>query len=238
MKTVLLIFFAFFNSAIVLACSCAGPDTFCRSIQKDNIVVTARMGIELESTIFEFFIVESLYNDITESRIVLQSQTGFSCDAYLNQYAYGDTVILNLDPILNPAPDDTIHYRVTFCGVNHLRYLGGYVLGAISEGVEQLAFSSFKSLVLECQRQNEVLNNQLEITLNPNPVDNLLTIRARNQDIVKVQLFDISGREMDLYYNSDYTTLKEIPFSHYPAGVYFIKIVASLEERVFKVVKS
>ena len=62
------------------------------------------------------------------------------------------------------------------------------------------------------------------IVMYPNPVSNILTIRAK--DVIKnIEVYDIYGK---LLQQADVTTNKiQVDFSHYSSGIYFVKVLGS-----------
>ncbi len=82
--------------------------------------------------------------------------------------------------------------------------------------------STFVETQAECDTALSISSEEFElaITLFPNPVTNLLTIKISNDiQLEKVSLFDIMGKQISIEENSTTISLK-----HLPAGVYFIKL--------------
>ncbi len=81
---------------------------------------------------------------------------------------------------------------------------------------------------------NELPNFDLKVF--PNPVSNVLTIQNNLQKNYKVEIFDISGKNI---YNSQISNFNyQINISNYPNGTYFVNVISNNKKKQFSFIKN
>jgi len=120
------------------------------------------------------------------------------------------------------------------------------------DGCDEVLFSNYAvtgitSAVWACTYTGPAVQEQVSqvikpiIQINPNPFSRTLHIRYNNlgnNDHIKVQVFDISGREVMDYAVMDKTRMGiSVDTRHLPSGVYFVEVTAESHSVVEKVTK-
>ncbi len=238
-KLTLLIVLSVFLPKMLQACDCAGSDSFCKNVGLDDYCVMLKVGQEVESGFFEFEVIENLVNEVNADKIILQSSTGWNCNASLSQFAINDTVIFNLwDAAAFSAQPDNIDYVLTFCGVQYLSYANGMVTGAINDGVDEMDYQTFKDYIGNCAIPEAPQAPVEETILFPNPTNDQLTINSA-EEVLAVELFDMTGRrylpEFEQFSGVTKTTV--IDLATLPRGMYYVRLYGLDSKESFKVVK-
>lgn len=83
---------------------------------------------------------------------------------------------------------------------------------------------------------NEKINQELSVSVYPNPASDHVILRADNPEGLSYVLFDISGKKIEQkQLESDKT---EISFNGFEAATYFIKVIDDKEElKLFQIIK-
>ncbi|MFT6826537.1 MAG: hypothetical protein ACJAYD_001098, partial [Patiriisocius sp.] len=72
--------------------------------------------------------------------------------------------------------------------------------------------------------------NTLNVVVYPNPASDTVTIKAPNQDVFKIEVFDIAGKL--LFETQETSDLMTIDVSQLRQGVYFLKINDTLTKKL------
>ena len=72
--------------------------------------------------------------------------------------------------------------------------------------------------------------NTITVSFYPNPVSETLTIEAPNQDVFKVSIFDMAGKE--LLQTNKTSALTTIDVSSFSQGMYFVTINDTLTRKL------
>ena len=72
--------------------------------------------------------------------------------------------------------------------------------------------------------------NTIEVSMYPNPASETLTIEAPNQDVFKVAIFDMAGKE--LFQTEQTSALVTIDVSSFSQGVYFVTLNDTLTKKL------
>ncbi len=238
MKFVLLALLTAFLPKVILACDCAGSESFCKNAQPDDYCVMVKVGEAVASGFFEFEIIENIINEIDADKIILQSSTGWNCNASLSNFVANDTMIFNLwDASAFGVQPNNIDYVLTFCGTQYLSYANGMVTGSIDYEVAEMDYESFKTYIGNCSAPEEVEVLIEETTLFPNPTDGRLTIQSP-EEIFAVEVFDMTGKKyLPNFEKFTVTSTTIVDLSNLPRGVYYLRIYGLNSEETFKVMK-
>lgn len=80
--------------------------------------------------------------------------------------------------------------------------------------------------------------NENDLTIYPNPANSKIVITSPN-NIEAIKVFDLTGKLLDKYrYGKQGEVTKQIDVSHYPNGIYFVKVLIDHKELTQKIVVS
>ncbi|WP_317896879.1 T9SS type A sorting domain-containing protein [Aurantibacillus circumpalustris] len=112
---------------------------------------------------------------------------------------------------------------------------GGYTMtGTAANGCSGNA--SFVIDVDECTGINELVNNQNDVKVYPNPTTGIFNITANGAEIKSVDVFDLTGRIV--FSDSMKNNTANINVSQLPNGVYSIKVKTGETVKYLKIIKS
>jgi hypothetical protein len=237
MKTIFLSLFSLlFSFSISLACSCTGPDTFCKGVTETADVVMVSKGEEVKPGIFEFSLIENLLNGISEEKLLLATGSGWDCLLSLNKFELGDTLIFRLEAAGSWVSAEEVDYAVTFCGKTYLQFNNGLVKGIIDDGINELSLDALRKKLNSCAFPTEEPIRMKTTILYPNPTDRSIILNA-SFEIQEVQLFDLSGRKCEaIVYELDAFNA-EIDLNPLAKGMYILRITGIETKESFRVVK-
>lgn len=75
-------------------------------------------------------------------------------------------------------------------------------------------------------------NQIAQLSVYPNPTSDNIYIKAENQQIQNVKIYDMSGKLLKVS-----GKISKVPFSDFPAGVYIIRVETTLGIKTFKIIK-
>lgn len=112
---------------------------------------------------------------------------------------------------------------------------GGYTMtGTDANGCS--GTTNFALTVEECTGIDELLANQNDVTVYPNPTTGIFKIEANGAEIKSVDLFDITGRNISSASIRNNTT--EINISQLPNGIYSVKVNTGETVKYLKIIKA
>lgn len=164
MRTILLASAFTLLAVTASACECAGPPTFCESLDgpwsDPDIVV---LGVKLDEVYYGMHVkvLEVFAGDVqAEDTLMVWGDNGALCRWYVQTWNTGDTVVWafhNTDFMGNfitaGFPPDLEHagdYHISVCGIFWLDYANGVVNGQLEPGVSIMPLVELQTLVNGC----------------------------------------------------------------------------------------
>lgn len=140
----------------LLACSCGVyiPLTYCGtlSLPSNNNTVLVEIleaGWLVNRPFYDVKILEEFHFDIPADTIRVIDQEGINCGlgGLISYLSPQDTVLFTLNSYL----ENQTKFWLNTCGVYHLLLKNDTLRGAINHGVDQIAYSDFRSSIEECE---------------------------------------------------------------------------------------
>ena len=159
-------------------CTCHAPDDFCETIQSHapDIIILAVKTDSMDHGM-QVDVIEVIEGTENRTTIDVWGDDGGACRVYTSNWDIGDTAIFGLYMVgigqLYPQEDST-DYWISVCGVYHLGYQNGMVIGSIDDVNNQMSYSNFKALsCIALSNSGPELNS---FKLGPNPATEWLEI--------------------------------------------------------------
>jgi hypothetical protein len=107
---------------------------------------------------------------------------------------------------------------------------------------DEIATDSLIVTLDDCTFLEESADNQLQISANPNPTRNLLTISVRSEssETLNLELLNSSGKIIftDKYKYAGQNYKHQLDLKYVPNGIYFLRVYNSQVRKTLKVIKN
>lgn len=222
MKQLLLLILCCVSFNYANACSCGAPVTFCEGSSQtySNIGLFKIISFSSNSTFMDVVLLDSIYGDFPSDTITVVGQDGLNCNATLNFFNVGDSLVLNLftrDDSMNSTMD------LIACFFSSLTYSNDVVTGMIEPGVQTKSYQDFKKDIDNCLLM--VNTQQIEgetWIIYPNPVHDFFEIKTDNF-ILDISIFNTSGQVV-MNLSGINERNKIVAVSELERGVYIIRV--------------
>lgn len=239
MRYRILLFFLIAFHYQSLACSCGGYNSiFCGSVNNDHYIVHAVVGDSINHYTMSVYILENIYNEITEDTIYVIGHDGVNCGQILNVFETGDTVIFALSIYEDNGKMDW--YLNGLCDLHYLRYENGLINGTImSDTISNQTLQEFKDNMSNCidlrvSTQNIPVHLNLEVY--PNPATNIVNISISDHSLIGIELINTRGKIVATEKIANRYT-HQIDMGNLDQGIYVLKIYSSAGIVSRKIVK-
>ena len=224
------------------------PEYFCETLKLNNVhlrgsTLTARVEIEELSDLYTIAqIKDVIQGSEIEETIKIWHKRGRDCRS-TSSFELNNEYIVSLNRLNEKGrrseEEQLGDYEQRDCGITQLSIINERVFGPISEGINEIAFSSLQELIVN--ESSDCLwtidsddPKETIIEISPNPVyDNM---KLKSNDIIEhVQIVDISGQ-----YILDFSSIKkelEVDLGHLTEGIYLGIIKTTNGKKVVKICK-
>jgi hypothetical protein len=133
----------------IIACSCIGPNNFCKSLSFSEIdysILIGKKSGDQNGTSVDFHIEEKIHgiNDFPDK---IRLKNGFGADCIVSTGNWDESISYI---ILLAETNEDDFYSLSICGINFLEYDGNLVKGYIDMGeYQEMSYSSFLE-ALDC----------------------------------------------------------------------------------------
>lgn len=179
-----------------------------------------------------------LLNDINEIKVVSNniSVQSVSIDTDSEEIKVGDTYQINYSIL----PESATNKNVTWSSSNNnvATVDGNGLVTAIAEGTAAISietedgnFEDEMNIIVSPITSVEITD--LEVKLYPNPIQNVLHIETGNITNYEIVITDIAGNVLHSQFDS-----KQIDFSNFAVGNYFLTLITNNNYYNFKLIKN
>ena len=202
-----------------IACSCAGPLSFCETINLDfneDILIVEGKKIGQIEHIMEVEILKVYRGEESRSKIRVIGDRGADCLVYTSLFEIGEEVVLALQP--NSIETVVGDYFLSGCGLYYFRC--NTLLNPLHGETENIA---------ECLEENICACSQPTSTFYPNPSDGMVFTKinlANKSGTDFINVYNISGqrvRQLNIADQNYVGETLELNLRDLAPGVYFVQ---------------
>lgn len=228
-KIQLLLFFVIAFQNFGMACDCWPYEpVFCRNVSEGSTIVRAVVINHSGPSYMEVVVLENINQEVEEDTITIFGQDGLNCGENLGQFNIQDTVILAVAYTQWEVETEFYWYLEGACGLHFLRYENGMVVGQVTDSLTSVPIQDFRDNLFDCLEMvrtgvDDIPKTNEIITLNPNPVTDIVQIETTAYPVLEVEVFNLSGQRMMLKKGEE-NRLIDLETGDLEVGVYFVKI--------------
>ncbi len=221
-----------------VACSCTFK-SFCETMDAQSNVTTFSVIGKFGNATRKYVMVkkiEDLWGNAPKDTMVIIAAFGNTCDDDISYIKSGDSLVINL---ISTASNPAEFFIGSICLGNYLKINRGEINNGMQDSLSQtINYSDFKANLGNCAgltNLDDIDIVERELSIYPNPVNDLLKIKLNLQSNFDYQMIDINGqmiREEKMIFRNH-----EIDLSSFQKGIYFIKIIVNESFVVRKFVK-
>jgi hypothetical protein len=220
--------FLFLAPEFLLACSCAGISSFCRTVEGNKVVEIRILEKYTDDKSYTSFLDIEVLETLLDTSGSIQKfmtivESGTSCDIGISGWAsVGDRYVMTFTDTFNYEGANFPGLGFYQCSTNFLKIENNFVTGAITRtdgSEERLRYAELKKMISNLCEFESLLEK--DVYINSLAENRQLVIKNLNQSSLEYNIFDAAGK-LVMRKTIDPKEEQELNLSQAAAGLYFI----------------